>query len=101
MFNVRADWDVTPVFTLWSAYTYHGSEIDAGLRTGSNGVKVADGVRKYGGYGMVDLGASYALTKYSTVNLALYNIGDKRLDTLDYNTAGDGRRLWASLNVTF
>lgn len=101
MFNVRADWDVMPALTLWSAYTYHGSEIDAGLRVGTNGARVADGVRKYGGYGTVDLGASYALTKNSRFNLALYNIGDKRLDASSYNTVGDGRRLWASVSTTF
>jgi outer membrane receptor for ferrienterochelin and colicins len=87
--------------TLWSAYTYHGSEIDAGLRVGTNGAKVADGVRKYGGYGTVDLGASYALTKDSTISLAVYNVGDKRLDATDYNTVSDGRRLWASVNTRF
>jgi len=101
MFNMRADWDATPALTLWSAYVYHGSEIDAGLRVGTNGAKVADGVRKYGGYGTVDLGASYVLNKHTTFNLALYNVGDKRLDSLDYNTVGDGRRLWAGVNLSF
>ena len=62
---------------------------------------MADGVRKYGGYGTVDLGASYVLNKHTTFNLALYNVGDKRLDSLDYNTVGDGRRLWAGVNLSF
>lgn len=101
MLNLRAEWEAMPALTLWSAYTYHGSEIDAGLRVGSNGAKVADGVREYGGYGTADLGASYALTKDSTFNVALYNIGDRRLDASAYNTVGDGRRLWAGVNMRF
>ncbi|KAF1044713.1 TonB-dependent receptor domain-containing protein [Xylophilus sp.] len=101
LFNLRADWVALPGLTLWSAYTYHGKEINAGARIGTNGTLVATGVREYAGYGLFDLGASYAVSRNSTVNVALYNLGDKRLDELTYNTVGDGRRVWVGVNVSF
>jgi outer membrane receptor for ferrienterochelin and colicins len=101
LFNLRADWVVLPGLTLWSAYSYHGKEINAGARIGSNGRLVTNGVREYAGYGIVDLGASYAFSRNSTVNVAVNNVGDKRLDESTYNTVGDGRRLWISLNTRF
>ncbi len=101
LFNLRADWEAMEGLTLWSAYTYHGKETNAGLRIGSNGSLVANGVRQYAGYGQVDLGASYAFNRSSTLNVAIFNIGDKRLDEQTYNTVGDGRRIWVSLNTRF
>lgn len=101
LFNLRADWVAIPGLTLWSAYNYHGKEVNAGLRVGSNGAAVANGVREYGSYGIFDIGASYAVSRNSTVNAGLYNVADKRLDELTYNTVGDGRRLWVGVNVRF
>lgn len=68
---------------------------------GTNGVELAQGVREYDDYYTFDLGASYALTKNTTVNAAIYNVNDKRLDELNYNTIGDGRRYWLSVNTRF
>ncbi|MFC3460225.1 TonB-dependent receptor domain-containing protein [Massilia haematophila] len=99
--TVRADWTVKRGLTLWSSATYHGKEINAAARSGSNGTLLANGVREYDDYTLVDAGVSYRVNRSVTVNAALYNIGDKRLDDLSYNTVGDGRRVWLGLNSSF
>jgi outer membrane receptor for ferrienterochelin and colicins len=99
--NLRADWTVKRGVTLWSAATYHGKEINAAARTGTNGALLANGVRQYDDYTLVDAGLSYRVNRSVTVNAALYNIGDKRLDDLTYNTVGDGRRVWLGVNNSF
>lgn len=53
------------------------------------------------GYTQFDLGASYKLTKSTTLSAAIYNLGDKRLDYDVANQYIDGRRLWVSANMTF
>ncbi len=103
--SLRADW-MTPIENLdaWTTLTYHGSEINAGARIGSNGTPVvingAQG-RKYDPYTTLDLGASYAFNEQVRLNAAVYNVFDKRLDATDYNATIDGRRLWVSLSSTF
>ena len=99
--SLRADWVLMPKLKLWAAFNHHGKEINAGARIGTNGSLVANGVRQYGSYNYVDLGASYQFTKSTTLNVALYNVGDKRLDVETYNTVGDGRRLWLSVLTRF
>lgn len=99
--TLRADWQAAPRFKLWTAFNHHGKEINAGARIGSNGALVANGVREYAAYNYLDIGGSYQLTKSTTLNVALYNVGDKRLDAETYNTVGDGRRLWVGLNSRF
>jgi outer membrane receptor for ferrienterochelin and colicins len=99
--NLRVDWTATRGLTVWSAANYHGKEINAAARAGSNGVAIANGVMEYDDYTLVDVGASYALNRDTTVNAALYNVGDKRLDDLTFNTVGDGRRLWVGMNTRF
>ena len=47
------------------------------------------------------VGASYQFTRSTTLNVAIYNVGDKRLDVETYNTVGDGRRLWLSVLTRF
>lgn len=101
LFNLRAEWIAAPGLTLWSAFNHHGSEVNAGARIGSNGALVANGVRRYASYNRMDIGASWAIARNSTLNAALYNLGDKRLDDLTYNTVGDGRRLWVGVNMRF
>lgn len=99
--NLRADWTVKRGLTLWSAASYHGKEINAAARTGSNGALIGNGVRQYDDYTLVDAGLSYRVNRSVTLNAALYNIGDKQLDDLTYNTVGDGRRVWLGLNSSF
>lgn len=99
--NLRADWTVKRGLTVWSAANYHGKEINAAARTGTNGQLLANGVRQYDDYTLVDAGVSYRVNRSVTLNAALYNIGDKQLDDLTYNTVGDGRRVWIGLNNSF
>jgi outer membrane receptor for ferrienterochelin and colicins len=103
--SLRADWD-TPVAGLsaWALATYHGEEINAGPRIGTNGTPVViNGAigRKYDGYVQLDVGAAYALTEDVTVRAAVYNLFDQDIGATDFNTVQDGRRLWVSLTKTF
>jgi outer membrane receptor for ferrienterochelin and colicins len=50
---------------------------------------------------IADVGLSYAVTKDTTLKAAVYNVNDKRLDELTYNTVGDGRRYWFGVNTRF
>lgn len=103
--SVRADW-MTPVAGLdtWAAVTYHGSEINGGLRIGSNGTPVTiNGVagRKYAGFTTFDIGGSYALNDRVRLNGAIYNLFDKQTTAIDSNSVGEGRRLWLGVTTTF
>lgn len=106
MANLRADW-MTPVDGLdaWAAINYHGSEINAGPRTGSNGEPVyKDGKlvgRKYGDYATLDFGASYAVNDHMSIKGAVYNVLDKKIEATDFNTAEEGRRFWLAVTSTF
>lgn len=103
--SIRGDW-ATPVAGLdsWAAVTYHGSEINGGLRIGSNGTPVTiNGAagRKYAGYTTLDIGGSYAVNDRVRVNAAIYNILDKQPTSAESNTVGEGRRLWLGVTTTF
>ncbi|WP_245488475.1 TonB-dependent receptor [Mesorhizobium sp. Pch-S] len=108
MGNIRADW-TTPIdgLSAWAAGNYHGSEVNSGLRIGTQGTPVygSDGktirARKYGAYLTADIGASYSFNENVTLNAAIYNVFDKRVETNDYNAVVEGRRLWMSLRSTF
>lgn len=101
MANVRIDWSASPALTLWGAVNYHGKEINAAARAGSNGRVVTTNVMEYDDYAIADVGLSYALTRDTTLKAAVYNVGDRRLDTLTYNTVDDGRRYWFGVNTRF
>lgn len=106
--NIRADW-ITPFegLSAWAAGNYHGSEINAGARIGTSGTPIygTDRTtvlgRKYGDYATVDLGASYKFNENVTLNTAVYNLFDKRVELNDYNAVVEGRRLWLSMTSTF
>ncbi|WP_230533543.1 TonB-dependent receptor domain-containing protein [Microvirga roseola] len=105
MANARVDW-ITPVagLTTWAALNYHGVEIVAGARIGTNGTPVLINNtpgRKYDAYATVDFGASYAFTDQLKLNAAIYNIFDKEIEPTDYNTVVEGRRFWMGLSATF
>ncbi|RYG07076.1 MAG: TonB-dependent receptor, partial [Burkholderiales bacterium] len=53
------------------------------------------------GYGQLDLGGSYKLSRATTLHAAVYNLGDKRLDFDTDNQYIDGRRLWLAVNTSF
>lgn len=99
--NLRADWNYSDRLSLWSAVNYHGKEINAAARAGTNGATIASGVKQYNAYTMVDLGGTFKLAANTTLQAALLNLADKRLDDVSYNTVGDGRRLWVSLKQAF
>lgn len=103
--NARVDW-ITPLPGLvsWASVIYHGSEIAAGARIGSNGKPVTiNGQvgRKYDAYATFDTGVSYALSDVVKLNAAVYNLFDKRVEPTDFNTIGEGRRLWLNMTATF
>lgn len=108
MASLRFDWQ-TPItgFDSWIAANYHGEEINAGARIGSNGTpyrynsagKVI--AYKYDAYTTVDLGGSYALNDRVTLNGAIYNILDDGVGLEDSNAVVEGRRLWLGLTSTF
>ena len=99
--TLRADWAVTPAFDLWASVTYNGKEINAAARSGSNGVALEGGAREYGDYTIGDIGMTYDWSRSVALKAALFNVGDKRLDELTYNTVGDGRRLWLGVTTRF
>lgn len=108
MANFRADW-TTPIDGLnaWAAATYHGSEINAGMRIGTAGQPVygPDGktvlARKYDAYTTVDIGATYNFSEGVTLKAAVYNFFDKRVEVNDLNNVVEGRRFWLGMSSTF
>ncbi|MDQ2067866.1 TonB-dependent receptor [Xinfangfangia sp. CPCC 101601] len=105
MASLRFDWD-TPLegLSAWASGNYHGSEIAAGLRLGSNGTPVTIGDatgRKYAGYTTVDLGADYAINDSVNISFAVYNALDHEVNNIDSNTVVEGRRAWLSLTKRF
>ncbi|EJN06171.1 TonB-dependent receptor domain-containing protein, partial [Herbaspirillum sp. YR522] len=102
MVNLRADWTPSDAWTLWSAINYHGKEINAAARVGTAGTTVStSGAKQYKAYALADIGTTYEIGKLTSLSAAIYNITDKRLDEQDFNTVGDGRRLWVSLTRRF
>lgn len=102
MFNLRADWTPADAWTLWSAFSYHGKEVNAAARVGTAGTTISSsGVKEYQGYALADLGVTHDINKLTSVSAAIYNLTDKRLDEQTFNTVGEGRRLWLSLTQRF
>lgn len=105
MANIRADFDATDKLLLWAAASYHGEEINAGLRVGVNGTPVLDGTRvvgrRYPDYTTVDVGANWRVRQDVSLKLGVYNLSDERLNVLQYDFQGDGRRYWFGVNVDF
>ncbi|MDH0611842.1 MULTISPECIES: TonB-dependent siderophore receptor [unclassified Agrobacterium] len=105
MANLRGDW-VTPIDGLeaWASLNYHGSEINAGPRIGTNGTPVTingKAGRKYDAYATLDIGAKYAVAENVDLNAAIYNVFDKDVGTDDFNTVMEGRRFWISMTAKF
>jgi outer membrane receptor for ferrienterochelin and colicins len=105
MANLRGDW-VTPIDGLeaWASLNYHGSEINAGPRIGTNGTPVTingKAGRKYDAYTTLDIGAKYAVAENVDLNAAVYNVFDKDVGTDDFNTVMEGRRFWISMTAKF
>lgn len=104
--SLRADW-VSPIENLdfWATATYHGAELEAGLRvTDENGKEkvIGDVVgREFDPYTIVDFGASYQFHENMKLNAAVYNLFDERVQYSTHNTSLEGRNLWAKFTVNF
>ena len=104
MANARFDYAATDRLNLWSAVTYRGEEVNAGLRVGTNGQPVLDGPRQVGrlypDYTLVDLGANWRVRDDVAIKFGVYNVTDKVLDVATYDQQGDGRRYWVGVNLS-
>nr|WP_314435559.1 TonB-dependent receptor [uncultured Brevundimonas sp.] len=105
MANFRADYDFSDHLNLWAAVNYHGEEINAGLRVGANGKPVQNGnvqvARLYPSYTTADIGANWRVTPAASIKLGVYNLTDEKINVIDYDFQGDGRRYWVGLNYEF
>lgn len=103
--NIRADWTTSVEgLTTWASANYHGSEIAAGARIGTNGTPVSingQPGRKYDPYATLDLGLQYLVNDNVTLNAAVYNVFDKKVEPTDFNTLMEGRRFWISMKSEF
>ncbi|KTB62032.1 ligand-gated channel protein [Pseudomonas viridiflava ICMP 13104] len=88
--NVRVEWALNDRTQLWASTNYYGKEY---------GNTLTDEAAP--GYTTADFGGSYELSKNISLNAALYNVADKRLDDETYGTVNYGRTLWASTTVRF
>ncbi|MCK8779899.1 TonB-dependent receptor [Rhizobium sp. NTR19] len=105
MANIRLDW-ITPIEGLeaWVSGNYHGEEIAAGARIGTNGRPVTingQPGRKYDAYATFDIGAKFDAGEGVTMNAAVYNVFDKKIEQTDFNTVVEGRRFWLSVSKSF
>lgn len=78
--SLRADWALSGRARAWTGMGYYGKEYG----TTVSGVPAPS-------YTPVDLGGSYDLTRNVTLNAALYNLTDQRLDNATYGTVNEGR----------
>jgi len=90
MANLRATWRSTPALTLWAGLTHYGKEY--GTTVGADFSPA---------YTTTDIGGSYQWSPKVTLNAAINNLGDKRLDNATYGKTNYGRRLWVGANIRF
>ncbi|MCU5772520.1 TonB-dependent receptor [Erwiniaceae bacterium BAC15a-03b] len=88
--SLRSEWDISENLQSWAAVNYYGKEFG----TTVNNTPAPD-------YTTADIGASYQLTPAVTLNGAIYNLNDKRLDDETYGTVNYGRTFWFGSTITF
>lgn len=88
--SLRADWDITDRALAWAATHYNGEEYGATLTGQSSRA-----------YTTADVGGSYKLTESLTLNSAIYNLGNKRLNDEDDGTVNYGRTYWLGASLDF
>ncbi|WP_336316397.1 TonB-dependent receptor domain-containing protein [Stutzerimonas stutzeri] len=93
MFNTNLDWQVTDKLNLWSQYNYRSRTSDYLSRT-----SMSEGTP---GYGFVDIGAVYGLSRNVDLTAGLYNVANKEVANDDYEVVLDGRRLVVGVTVDF
>ena len=110
MFASTLRWQASEKLGTWLRGEYRGER----FRTAASASGVADRnlLGDYKAYTLVDLGASYKLSRNMTLNAAIYNLFDKNFVDYQltsvantysnrYHQAMEGRRLWLSLNLGF
>lgn len=88
--SLRADWDLSSKTQAWAALNYYGKEYQATLDADTAPA-----------YTTADIGGSYALTDALTLNSAVYNLTNKRLDDETYGTVNYGRTFWLGASLDF
>ncbi|KHJ66250.1 ligand-gated channel protein [Pantoea rodasii] len=88
--SLRSEWDFTAETQFWAAANYYGKEYG----TSVSAEPAPD-------YTTADVGVSHQLFKNLTLNGAVYNIGDKRLDDETYGTVNYGRTFWGGVTLNF
>lgn len=105
MASGSVEWKVLPRLTTFFRAWYHGQEVNAALRAGSNGTSIPTSngatVRLYGDYFTAETGATYRMKNGLMLNFAIQNLTDKRLNELQYNTVSEGRHFWMSTTYRF
>lgn len=93
MANVGLDWAITERLNSWAQYNYRGKTSDYLSR-----VSMSDGTP---GYGFLDVGAVYELTRNIDIKGGLYNVANKEVSNDDFGVVLDGRRLTVGMTVDF
>ncbi|MEC5320085.1 TonB-dependent receptor [Brenneria populi subsp. brevivirga] len=88
--SLRSEWDYTALTQFWAAGNYYGKEYGVTVST-----------EPAPDYITADLGVSHQLSRNVTLNGAIYNIGDKRLNDETYGTVNYGRTFWGGITLSF
>ncbi|WP_336777014.1 TonB-dependent receptor domain-containing protein [Pantoea sp. USHLN256] len=88
--SLRSEWRVSAATQLWAAGNYYGKEYGTSV--------TAEAAPDYI---TADVGVSHQLTHNLTLNGAIYNLGDKRLDDETYGTVNYGRTFWGGVTLSF
>lgn len=111
MANVSVRYAATDALNTWARVEARGSRTRG---TSATAMAATEALGDYKPYGLVHLGAGYALTRQLTLNATIYNVLDtdflayepyvsngQTLYASAYNNLQEPRRFWLSLNVTF
>ncbi len=91
--NAMLRWQATDKLSPWAAVTYRSEEKVTVSGRGESTPAPS--------YTMVDVGVNYQLSEDITIGCAIYNALDKAITYEEYGYIDDGRRLWASVKVSF
>lgn len=93
MANALLDWQIDDRLSAWVQGNYRSETSDYISRT-----SMSEGTP---GYGFVDIGGVYRLTKNVDVKAGLYNVANKEITNEDYDVVLDGRRLVVGISADF
>lgn len=92
--TAQVDWRATPQLRPWARVTFRGEESQPTTGPSSSSTVAPS-------YTFLDIGVSYDLSENVQVNLAGYNLTDKRITYDEYGYVEDGRRVWFSMTAKF